>query len=294
MYDVKETFQASSAAEAVELLTAHPGAVLVAGGTDVMIRLKKRKLREAVLVSLQHLPELQNVVLEDNGTISIGAGCTFDELEHHPLLLEHVPMLADACHQVGSPQIRVMATIGGNLCNGAVSADSVPSLYALDAELELLGPAGTRRIPVCGFHTGPGRTVLGLNELLVRIRIPKASYEGHGGCYLKFGQRSAMEISTLGCAVNAALTADKTRIAHVAIAYGVAAPVPVRCYDTEAQLIGMKTDEEALRVLRSMVLSQLSPRDSWRASKELREQLIRELGCRALRCAIENAGGALL
>ena len=203
-------------------------------------------------------------------------------------------MLADACHQVGSPQIRVMATIGGNLCNGAVSADSVPSLYALDAELELLGPAGTRRIPVCGFHTGPGRTVLGPNELLVRIRIPKASYEGHGGCYLKFGQRSAMEISTLGCAVNAALTADKTRIAHVAIAYGVAAPVPVRCYDTEAQLIGMKTDEEALRVLRSTVLSQLSPRDSWRASKELREQLIRELGCRALRCAIENAGGALL
>ena len=196
VYDVKETFQASSAAEAVELLTAHPGAVLVAGGTDVMIRLKKRKLREAVLVSLQHLPELQNVVLEDNGTISIGAGCTFDELEHHPLLLEHVPMLADACHQVGSPQIRVMATIGGNLCNGAVSADSVPSLYALDAELELLGPAGTRRIPVCGFHTGPGRTVLGLNELLVRIRIPKASYEGHGGCYLKFGQRSAMAAFT--------------------------------------------------------------------------------------------------
>ena len=202
-------------------------------------------------------------------------------------------MLASACHQVGSPQIREMATIGGNLCNGAVSADSAPALYALDAELEVLSQTGVRRIPVCGFHTGPGRTVLGPGDLLLRIRIPRASYEDHGGCYLKFGQRNAMEISTLGCAVNVALTEDRTRIRRAAVAYGVAAPVPVRCYETEARLAGMETGGEALRVLRATVLSQLSPRDSWRASRELREQLIRELGCRALRQAIQQAGGEM-
>lgn len=293
VYDVKETFQARSAQEVLALLAAHPGAVLVAGGTDVMIRLKKRKLQDAVLIGLQQVPELQGVELEADGTLSIGAGCTFDTLERHPLLLERVPMLAEACHQVGSPQIRVMATIGGNLCNGAVSADSAPALYALDAELEVMGAAGIRRIPVCQFHTGPGRTVLGEDELLLRIRISPNSYQNCGGCYLKFGQRNAMEISTLGCAVNVELTEDRTRIKRAAIAYGVAAPVPKRCYETESRLAGMKTDEEALRLLRSTVLRQLSPRDSWRASKELREQLIRELGSRALRRAIENTGGEL-
>ena len=293
MYDVKETFQATSAEEVLALLEAHPGAVLVAGGTDVMIRLKKRKLKDAILVCLQRVPELQGVSLEPDGALCIVAGCTFAELERHELLLEHVPMLASACHQVGSPQIREMATIGGNLCNGAVSADSAPALYALDAELEVLSQTGVRRIPVCGFHTGPGRTVLGPGDLLLRIRIPRASYEDHGGCYLKFGQRNAMEISTLGCAVNVALTEDRTRIRRAAVAYGVAAPVPVRCYETEARLAGMETGGEALRVLRATVLSQLSPRDSWRASRELREQLIRELGCRALRQAIQQAGGEM-
>lgn len=263
MYDVRETFQAASAEEVLELLEARPGAVLVAGGTDVMIRLKKRKLKDAVLIGLQKVSELQGVSLEPDGALCIGAGCTFAELEQHELLLKCVPMLAAACHQVGSPQIREMATIGGNLCNGAVSADSAPALYALDAELEVLSRSGVRRIPVCGFHTGPGKTVLGAGDLLLRIRIPRASYEGHGGCYLKFGQRNAMEISTLGCAVNVALTEDRTRIRQAAVAYGVAAPVPVRCYETEARLAGMEAGGEALRVLRTTVLSQLSPRDSW-------------------------------
>ena len=108
VYDVKETFQARSAQEVLALLAAHPGAVLVAGGTDVMIRLKKRKLQDAVLIGLQQVPELQGVDLEADGTLSIGAGCTFDTLERHPLLQERVPMLAEACHQVGSPQIRVV------------------------------------------------------------------------------------------------------------------------------------------------------------------------------------------
>ena len=293
MYDVRETFQAASAEEVLELLEARPGAVLVAGGTDVMIRLKKRKLKDAVLIGLQKVSELQGVSLEPDGALCIGAGCTFAELEQHELLLKCVPMLAAACHQVGIPHIREMATIGGNLCNGAVSADSAPALYALDAELEVLSRSGVRRIPVCGFHTGPGKTVLGAGDLLLRIRIPRASYEGHGGCYLKFGQRNAMEISTLGCAVNVALTEERTRIRQAAVAYGVAAPVPVRCYETEARLAGMEAGGEALRVLRTTVLSQLSPRDSWRASRELREQLVRELGCRALRQAIQQAGGEM-
>ena len=202
-------------------------------------------------------------------------------------------MLADACNQVGSPQIRSVATIGGNLCNGAVSADSVPSLLVLNAELELTSLEGKRVVKAVDFHTGPGKTVLETDrELVTGIRIPKASYEGHGGKYLKFGQRNAMEIATLGCAVNCALSPDGT-IRDFAIAFGVAAPRPIRCAKAESLMLGRRPTGALLKELRRAVLLECAPRESWRASLELRTQLIQELAERASRCAIEHAGGNL-
>lgn len=128
MYDIKETFRANSVPEALELLRAHPGAIPVCGGTDVMIHLKERKLRQAALVGIMDIASLQGIYLEQTGDLFIGSGTCFDSIYQNPLARACVPMLADACNQVGSPQIRSVATIGGNLCNGAVSADSVPSL----------------------------------------------------------------------------------------------------------------------------------------------------------------------
>ena len=223
----------------------------------------------------------------------IGPGVCFDDIYTSVLVRRCVPMLAEACNQVGSPQIRHVATIGGNLCNGAVSADSVPSLLALDAELRLTSLQGERIVPVTEFHTGPGKTVLDKGrEILTSIRIRKESYKNHGGKYLKFGQRNAMEISTLGCAVNCKLAEDGT-IAQFAIAFGVAAPKPIRCPKAEAMMLGKKPNEALLAQLREAVLQETSPRDSWRASKELRVQLIQELAARATAAAIKEAGGRM-
>lgn len=293
MYDIKETFRAGSVEEALRLLQTHPEARLVCGGTDVMIHMKERKLRQATLIGIMEIEALRGIRLDENGDLLIGPGTCFDTIYTDPLARKCVPMLADACNQVGSPQIRNIATIGGNLCNGAVSADSVPSLLALDARLELTSLEGVRVVRAVDFHTGPGKTVLDRQrEMLTCIRIPRASYEGHGGQYIKFGQRNAMEISTLGCAVNCAMAEDGT-IRDFAIAFGVAAPRPIRCPKAEQMMIGKRPDAALLRALRSAALAECTPRESWRASLELRRQLICELAERAARSAIRQAGGQI-
>ena len=126
MYDIERTYCARSIPEALDLLAENPGAVLTAGGTDVMIRLRERKLRRAVLISIQEIPELRFVRLDENKDLLLGPGVCFDALCANELVRSCVPLLVQACGQVGSPQIRNIATVGGNLCNGAVSADSAP------------------------------------------------------------------------------------------------------------------------------------------------------------------------
>ena len=291
MYDIQESYTAHSVEEAIALLNKHEGAMPVAGGTDVIIKIRERKIKRAILVSIQDIPELKTISLEPDGAILIGAGCSFTQTTENTIISEKIPMLSEACRQVGSPQIRNVATIGGNICNGAVSADSVAPLYALDAELLICTKDGKKMLPILKFHTGPGKTVLMPGEILTAIRIPFERYADHGSAYIKFGQRKAMEIATLGCAVNVSLDKNNQHIDDIAIAYTVAAPTPRRCTQTESMLSGMMIGPELYQKARMNVLSELQPRDSWRASLELREQLIKEMVVRAMKQAITRAGG---
>lgn len=293
MYDVKETATAHTVAEAIKILHENEKMIIVAGGTDVMIRMKERKLKEASLLSILDIEEIKGITLDEEENIIIGGGTCFTEIVKNQMIQERVPALGAAVRQVGSPQIRNIATIGGNLCNGAVSADSAPILYALEAMLELESVEGVRRLCVCDLHTGPGKTVKRRDEILTKIIIPKDKYYNCGAHYIKFGQRNAMEISTLGCAVNVRLDDTKERIEDIKIAYGVAAPTPIRCVETEKLLKGQMINEDTIGSFRRTVLKELHPRDSWRASKELRIQLIKELGCRTVKQAIMNAGGKI-
>lgn len=294
MYDIKTVLKATSVQNALKLLADNMDAEVINGGTDVLIRMKERKLKDAVLLSIQGLEELYGVMISSNGSIYIGPGTNFTDLVENSIIQEYIPALGYACSQVGSPQIRNVATIGGNICNGAVSADSVPALLALDAVLEIASLDGLRQVPIRQFHTGPGKTVLDKKrELLTKIIIPKESYENHSANYIKFGQRNAMEISTLGCAVNLSLSDDKKSIKDYKIAFGVASSTPIRCPLLEERVKGMEIGEELFKIIRKEVLNEVNPRDSWRASKELRVQLVKELSKRATKQAIINAGGAV-
>ncbi|WP_367941689.1 xanthine dehydrogenase subunit XdhB [Enterocloster citroniae] len=291
MYDIEKYYQAKDIDDAVRALSADPDAVVISGGSDVLIKIREGKLAGCSLVSIHGIRELEGISMEEDGTIVIGPATTFSHITNNKIIQEYIPILGDAVDMAGGPQLRNIGTVGGNVCNGVTSADSASSLCCLDAILVLTGPAGVREVPISEWYTGPGRTVRAHDELLTSIKIKKENYEGYGGHYIKYGKRGAMEIATLGCAVTVKLSEDKKHIEDLRLGYGVAAPTPIRCRETEQSVIGMETGDALAEKVGKGALSEVSPRSSWRASKEFRLQLVEELGKRAVKQAVINAGG---
>ena len=291
MYDIAWYGEAGSVAEAIALLQARPRACPVAGGSDVLIRIKKGKIRDAELVGIYGIPGLQGVGLESDGTIVIGSGTTFSQVIADPLLRARVPLLTEAAATVGGPQIRNLATIGGNICNGAPSADSAPALLALDARLRIEGPLGSRVTALRDFYRGPGRVDLKRDEILTAILLAPDDYRGMGGCYIKFAGRAAMDIAILGCAAVCRLNGNV--VEDFRLALGVAGPTPLRCPRTEALVRGSVFSESLLAAMAETAVSEAGPRSSWRASKEFRLHLVAELSKRAFREAFIKAGGEI-
>lgn len=292
MYDMKALYQARDVADAVSLRLAHPEAQIIAGGSDVLVQMREGKRAGAELISIYGLDELRGVSLEADGTLRIGSLTSFSHITQDPLIQKYLNVLGEAVDQVGGPQIRNTGTIGGNICNGATSADSASTMWTLEAVAVLEGPEGERRVPVSGFYTGPGRTVRERTEVCKYFLIPRESYEGWAGHYIKYGKRKAMEIATLGCAVRVKLSEDKTRVEDVRLGYGVAGPTPLRCRKAEEGLKGCAVaDQEAVAAFAKAALDEVNPRSSWRASKEFRLQLIEELAKRAFYEAVRKAGG---
>lgn len=293
MYDIEKFYQASDAADAIRALEADPEAVVISGGSDVLIKIREGKLAGCSLVSIHGIEELMGIHMEEDGTIVIGPATVFSHITNNAIIQTHIPVLGDAVDQVGGPQIRNIGTIGGNVCNGVTSADSASTLLALNAVLELTGPEGKRRVPMGDFYTGAGKTVREHSELLTAIRITRENYEGFYGHYIKYGKRNAMEIATLGCSANVKLNGDKTAVKELRLAYGVAAPTPIRCKRTEDAVKGMALSAGLLDAVGKGALDEVNPRSSWRASKEFRLQLVEELGRRAVLEAVKKAGGEI-
>ena len=290
MFDIESIYEAKSVGDAVRALNERPDAELISGGTDVLIRLRAGKGAGRPLVSIHELSEIKGVELQENGDIRIGAGTTFVKITNSPVIQQYIPMLGEAVDTVGGPQIRSMGTIGGNICNGATSADSASTMFTLEAEIVLEGPEGERVVPISEFYIGPGQTVRQHAEVCKYFLIRRDSIDGWHGRYIKYGKRKAMEIATLGCCVRVRLDQSLSTIEEVRIGYGVAAPTPIRCPNTEAALVGKSvTDEGIYELIGTGVLDEVNPRSSWRASKEFRLQLISELAKRSLREAIRRS-----
>lgn len=283
MFAVEKYAKAQSVAEAVRLLAADPFAVPIAGGTDILVKLREGHREYANLVDIHALAELTPITLEPDGSLAVGAGATFTQVIESELVQRHSPVLAEGASWVAGPQIRNVGTVGGNICNGSVCADSVPPLLVLDAELELQGPQGLRRIPLRGFHTGPGKVARGHAEVLTRIVIPAAPPKSagmFGAASIKYAMRQAMDITTIGCA--AAILLDGERIQWLKLAFSVAAPTPVRCPAAEAAALGQPLDAKTIAAVQEAVAADVSPRTSWRAPADFRLHIIRELAARAI------------
>ncbi|MGN0056525.1 MAG: xanthine dehydrogenase subunit XdhB [Atopobiaceae bacterium] len=290
MYDIESLYEATSVADACRALAEDPKSMVIAGGTDVLVKCRDGKFAGAHLVSIHGLhDELDGVRLADDGTVEIGPITWFHHVTTSPVIQATVPTLGEACDTPGGPQLRVSGTIGGNICNAATSADTASTLYAYGALLDVQSVRGTRTIPIEEWYAGPGRSTKERDEVLVRIRIPRDHYEGFTGHYFKYGKRRALEIATMGCCCLVKLSADKSTIDDIRLAFGVAAPTPIRARNAEDAVRGLPVAEAAERI-GELAQADTHPRDSWRASKDFRLQLIKEMSRRSLLEAARKGG----
>lgn len=289
MYDISSICKARSVDDAVAALKADPEALVIAGGTDVLIKIREGKLAGCRLVSIHGLSELKGIGLGEDGAVEIGPLSTFRDVTYSDVIRNTVPVLGEAADMAGGPQLRAAGTIGGNVCNGITSADTASTLVALDAVLRVKGPEGIREIPISQWYKGVGKVALAPGELLVKIVIPRAHYQGWSGHYIKYAQRNAMDIATLGVSCLVKLSGDKSTAEDVRLAFGVAGPVPMRALEAEKTVKGLPITE-AVETIGPAALADVNPRTSWRASKEFRIQLVQELSGRALAEAAGKGG----
>ena len=295
MYDMKALYEAESVEHAIRLRMEHPEAQIIAGGSDVLVQMREGRRAGKELISIYMIDSMRGVSIDEEENIRIGSLTSFSHITKDPLIQKYINVLGEAVDKVGSPQIRNIGTIGGNTCNGVTSADSASTLHAYEAIVELTGINGVRRLPIKDFYIKAGVVDIRAEEgeIQTAILIPKASYENTFGHYIKYGMRNAMEIATLGCSVNVRLSDDKQTIDRCRIAYGVAGPVPMRTPTAEAVANGSELTEAMIEKFSQTVLSDITPRDSWRASKAFRQHIAVEMAKRALTESILRAGGTV-
>jgi carbon-monoxide dehydrogenase medium subunit len=264
-----------------------PEAKLLAGGTDLLPQLKNHLLNPAYVVDLSGVRDLRVLEGEARRGFRIGAAVSARELEVHPGVCAAYPALAESGALVGSIQVRNLATIGGNMCNAAPSADMAPPLVALEAEAIIAGPTGRRRVPMGDFFTGVRQTVLGPDELLVEFAVP-ALPPRSGGSYMRHTPRRELDIAVVGVASQVTLTdgvCGKARIALAAVA-----PTPLRATAAEQALEGQPLTPQAITRAAELAVQAARPIDDQRGSAEFRRHLVRVLTRRTLAVALERAG----
>lgn len=274
--------------EATALLAeSGPDAKPLAGGTDLLVRMKRGLLAPRLLVDLAGLQELRGIEMTPQG-LRIGSMVTHAEVVSSPLVREHAPVVAAACGAIGAVQTRTLGTLGGNLVSCVPSLDGGPPLLVLDALVTVAGPHGRRQMPLPELFRGPHRSALVPGELLVEIVIPTANL-GMAARFEKFGRRKGLSLALVNAAAAVALAADGERIERAAIALGAVAPTAIRARRAEAFLAGRPAGPEALAEAARIAAEETSPIDDFRASAEYRRHLSATLTRRVLEGAIAGA-----
>jgi CO/xanthine dehydrogenase FAD-binding subunit len=276
--------------EAVTLLSRlGPGTKLLAGGTDLLPQIKEHVIEPPAVIGLGRIPEMEVFEATPDGGLRIGAMVRMRVIERSPLVLGRFQAVAEGAKLVGSVQIRNLATLGGNICNAAPSADVTPALVAFAGEAVTAGPHGRRTVPLDSFFLGPRRTVLEPGELLAEVRLP-APPPRTGSHYLRHTPRMEMDIAVAGAGAVVSLAEDG-RIAAVRICLASVAPTPVRAVSAERLLIGAMPSDETVRAAAAAAAGDCAPISDVRGSDDYRRHLVTVLTERSLRTAIERARG---
>jgi carbon-monoxide dehydrogenase medium subunit len=269
--------------EALHLITRYgDNGRFMAGGTDLLVAMKKREITPLHLISLNGIAALKGITLDKKGGVKIGALTTLAEIERSDIIQRQFFPLRDAIDVMASAQVRSLATIGGNLCSAVPSADTAPPLIALNASLKLVGQEGERSILVEEFFTGPKETVRKSTEILTAIMIPKPEVLS-SGCYLKLMRRHAMDLAIVGVAAYLKLDREKKTCTEARIALGAVAPTPIRVPEVEALLANKAIDEKLITEAARLAGMQCRPISDIRSSLEYRCRMVEVLTRRAVK-----------
>ncbi|MBC7322932.1 MAG: xanthine dehydrogenase family protein subunit M [Acetomicrobium sp.] len=282
-----------SIAETIGLLVQHgSNSAIKAGGTDLIVWMKKHLIKPEIVIDITGIAELSGVSFYPHKGLRIGANATINQVLANREVKRSFPAIYDACLSHSDRLIRNKATFVGNVTGGVPSADLVPSLCCYDAVVHIAGPYGERDVPVLEFITGPRRTVLSREELVTHIYVPYIEAQAVG-CYVKLARRNALDLAQASVAC---VVVDKQNDKDFKISCGAVAPKPVRALEAEKYLKGTKTlDETTIRNVADKVAESVNPITDVRATREYRLDMIRELTVKALTTCIEGLrGGRML
>lgn len=272
--------------EAIQLKKAIPDSLFISGGTDLMIRIKKKELHPSALVSLRSIDELSGI--ENGKRIRIGAMTSISDLIKNPWMNEKYPVLIQAAHAMGNVQIRNVATIGGNLCNGSPAADMAPPLLVLEAKVKLQSDKKSRELPLENFFLGPGENPLSSGEILSDILLDPPEQDSKS-IFLKKG-RTRMDLAVASAAF--LIRNDGKRFLKARVAVGSVAPAPLRLFALENLLEGALFSQDLLNEAQRLASRSVSPITDIRSTAEYRRHLVGVLVRRALEeLFAEDSGG---
>lgn len=282
-------FQPGTLQEALSLLSSSaPKAKVMAGGTDLLVAMKMKKLSPPIVIGLSRIAELAGVSGDSSArSLRIGALASHQEVSSSSLVREKYSSLAQASSLVGSRQVRNLGTLVGNICNASPSAETAPALLTLDALVNIVGPNGARQAPLAKFFLGPGKTVLASDEIVSELIVPEPEPDAVGA-YIKLSPRRAMDLAVVGVAV--LLRVRDGVCSEARIALGAVAPTPIRVPEAESILGGWAVnDDKILNQVADAAMEACRPISDVRGSAEYRREMVGVLVKRAIRNSLATA-----
>jgi CO/xanthine dehydrogenase FAD-binding subunit len=282
---MKETgyFAPKSVEETILLISQHGAkSRIISGSTDLLGQIKKRVAIPEFLINITGIPNLDYIKYDEVKGLSIGALVTVASVAKSPVIQSKFNILAQAAGRLGTPTIRNRATIAGNLCNAAPSADTAPALIVLEAKAKIAGPGEETIVPVEKLFTGPGETMVKSNQFLTEIQVPNPPSHSKG-VYIKQTRRQGADLAIVGIAV--LLIMEGNLVKDVRIALGAVAPTPIRARKAEEILKGKKLDDRLLDEASKAASSESKPISDTRSSAEYRRKLVTVLVKRAIKQA---------
>jgi carbon-monoxide dehydrogenase medium subunit len=256
-------------------------AMVVAGGTDLLVNMKKKLVNPGFLLSLGKIIQLKGISRSDSGGLRIGSLVTMAELAGSKIVRDEFPALAKAASTLGTPQIRNRATIGGNVCSARPAADTLGPLIAYGAKVRLMGSEGERPVSIEELIKGPGETILGPTEILTDLFLPPPLSDSRSS-YIKMGLRKAAEIAIVSVTTVIALEPANGHCKSARVVLGAVAPVFIRCPESEQALMGRSITEDLATQAGVLAAQQCKPISDMRGPAEYRRMLVETLTKRAI------------